>query len=265
MDKDSLFEFSVKGLFGLHDYDIKVPGTRRVTFLTGPNGSGKTTILDALWGISARWPGYMPPAFDTLRYQDSDTDLVVSKGIHDLSFNGEPEGVWDKGETPSNAFRLLYSQAGTNKEALETDLLEFAENIVDDLPSPGNKTRAGLFRRLVSEYLPDKTMRDYGDFELKGPGTRVDVFRLSQGEQLILLTWYHVLFTARHGNLVLLDTPETSMHPALQMRFRQDLIECLELVDGHAFVATHSPLIIGSMWSETIDLYQLEHPEEDQE
>ena len=262
MEKDSLFEFSIKGLFGLHDYDIKVPRSRRVAFLTGPNGSGKTMILRALWGLSARWPGFMPPVFDTFHYQDSDTDLVVSKGINELSFNGETESVWMNESVPATAFNILFFDARADKEVLEEELMEFLENLDEDLSAPGNRTRAPLFRKFLSIYLPGKKFWDNEHFELEGTGKKISVFDLSYGEMLILLTWYHVLFTAKHGNLILLDTPETSMHPALQTRFRQDLVDCLDLVDGHALVATHSPLIFGSTRSETIDLYELEHSKE---
>lgn len=268
MEDNSLFEFSVKGLFGVHDYDIKFPKDRRVTFLTGPNGYGKTTILDAIWGISARWPGRLPPVFDTLHYQDSDNDLVVSKGINALSFNGQTESEWEAGSVPATAFRIKCLSCNVDYYSMFEELESFRDTIGEDLAGRANAKRGELFRKLLDKYLHGKKWLDdvdhfcNPDFELES-GHRIDVHELSAGEKLILLVWYYVLFGQGTGNLYIIDTPETCMHVAWQFEFKKDLADCMELVDGHAFVATHSPSIINSCWSEVIDLYELEHQQEE--
>ena len=41
-------EITIEKLFGNYDYNIKIPQGENVSILTGPNGYGKTTILNIL-------------------------------------------------------------------------------------------------------------------------------------------------------------------------------------------------------------------------
>jgi ABC-type transport system involved in cytochrome c biogenesis ATPase subunit len=46
-----LSHIKIEGLFGQFDYDIKLNQEEGITILTGPNGYGKTTILNIIWGL----------------------------------------------------------------------------------------------------------------------------------------------------------------------------------------------------------------------
>ena len=39
---------AIEKLFGIYNYDIKIPQGENVSILTGPNGYGKTTILNII-------------------------------------------------------------------------------------------------------------------------------------------------------------------------------------------------------------------------
>ena len=44
-----LESIAIKKLFGLFDYHIKFDTVENITILTGPNGYGKTTILNIIY------------------------------------------------------------------------------------------------------------------------------------------------------------------------------------------------------------------------
>ena len=44
-----LESIKIKKLFGLFDYHITLDATENITILTGPNGYGKTTILNIIY------------------------------------------------------------------------------------------------------------------------------------------------------------------------------------------------------------------------
>lgn len=44
--------------------------------------------------------------------------------------------------------------------------------------------------------------------------------------------------------LVLIDEPETHLHPPLLAAFLRSVRTCLERLDGYAIIATHSPVVL---------------------
>jgi ABC-type lipoprotein export system ATPase subunit len=49
----------IKNLFGQFDYNIELNQEEGITILTGPNGYGKTTILNIIWGLFNRSLNYI--------------------------------------------------------------------------------------------------------------------------------------------------------------------------------------------------------------
>lgn len=72
-----------------------------------------------------------------------------------------------------------------------------------------------------------------------------DVFwNMSSGHKIVLLTITRLVETVEEATLVLLDEPESHLHPPLLAAFVQALSDLLEDRNGVALIATHSPVIL---------------------
>jgi predicted ATP-binding protein involved in virulence len=80
---------------------------------------------------------------------------------------------------------------------------------------------------------------------------RISLRDLSSGEQHELVVVFELLFKVPKRAFILIDEPEISLHVAWQSNFLQDLVKILDVNDGQALVATHSPVIIGERWDLT--------------
>lgn len=76
-------EISIEGLFGGYNYDIKIPTGENVSILTGPNGYGKTTVLNVIWHLlNCRfWYFYFLEFKRIVVLFDSDKAVEVQKTI----------------------------------------------------------------------------------------------------------------------------------------------------------------------------------------
>lgn len=81
----------------------------------------------------------------------------------------------------------------------------------------------------------------------KDSGDAYSAFELSSGEYHVLTTILGLGFAIQPDSVVLMDEPETSLHP----RWQQDLMRivvalCGSMSRNHLVVSTHSPLIVGA-------------------
>lgn len=78
--------------------------------------------------------------------------------------------------------------------------------------------------------------------------------KLSSGEQNEIVMLYEMIFEVGDNTTLLIDEPEISLHVAWQNKFF-NMMENIALSNNlQVIVATHSPQIIGSRWSECYDL-----------
>jgi hypothetical protein len=80
-----------------------------------------------------------------------------------------------------------------------------------------------------------------------GDATAVDTEafqRLSSGHKIVLLTAARLVELVDERTLVLLDEPESHLHPPLLSSFIRALANLLILRNGVAIVATHSPVVL---------------------
>ncbi|WP_299385998.1 AAA family ATPase [uncultured Lacinutrix sp.] len=72
-----------------------------------------------------------------------------------------------------------------------------------------------------------------------------DLFRtLSSGHKIVLLTMVRLIDTVEERSLVLLDEPETHLHPPLLSAFMKALSNLLRQRNAVAIIATHSPVVL---------------------
>ncbi|MGO0305261.1 AAA family ATPase [Endozoicomonas acroporae] len=73
---------------------------------------------------------------------------------------------------------------------------------------------------------------------------RKTIRRTSSGHAVVLLTITRLVATVEEKTLVLLDEPESHLHPPLLSAFVRSLSELLYDRNGVAIIATHSPVVL---------------------
>ena len=111
--------------------------------------------------------------------------------------------------------------ASMRLEQLETVYRELRNSSVHDEQSDSEKFR-GKYREKVDLFLS----------------------RMSSGHAIVLLTITRLVATVEEKTLVLLDEPESHLHPPLLSAFVRSLADLLHDRNGVAIIATHSPVVL---------------------
>ena len=86
----------------------------------------------------------------------------------------------------------------------------------------------------------------------KRDGVRVRFTQLSEGEQQLLTVLGLLLFTQDDEVLYLLDEPDTHLNPVWTYDFLKLLQDNIRAEKGQLIVATHNPLMIGSLYKNQV-------------
>jgi predicted ATPase len=78
-------------------------------------------------------------------------------------------------------------------------------------------------------------------------GTRIKFTQMSEGEQQLLTVLGLLLFTQNDESLYLLDEPDTHLNPVWTYDYLNLLQENIRAEKGQLIIATHNPLMIGSL------------------
>jgi predicted ATPase len=122
-------------------------------------------------------------------------------------------------------------------------------NAIEKLGSDENFAAMDL-TQLHSTYLRLRATKanDQPDSEgfLKQYAAEVDKYlsRMSSGHAIVLLTTTRLVETVQEKTLVLLDEPESHLHPPLLSAFVRALSDLLHDQNGVAIIATHSPVVL---------------------
>lgn len=211
----------------------------RYVLLVGPNGAGKTQLLSrlaiALTGATSENVG---TGKDDAILQKRQAAGVVSPvpsfyGVIAISFN-----AFDRFEIPQSSaatqsrFSYTYCGLRTADGLLqdEQQLTEAIQIAVDEM-TPEQNAR---FREAAARLVP----------AVAGVGVGAIPYAiLSAGQKIVLNIITHLIARLRKRMLVLLDEPETHLHPTLIVGLLTEVSRLLEEQDSNAIIATHSPLI----------------------
>ena len=86
----------------------------------------------------------------------------------------------------------------------------------------------------------------------KKDGSRVKFSQLSEGEQQLLTVLGLLLFTQDDESLYLLDEPDTHLNPVWTYDYLRLLQENIRAAKGQLILATHDPLMVGSLYKNQV-------------
>ncbi|MFJ6112199.1 AAA family ATPase [Dietzia maris] len=226
--------------------------------LIGRNGTGKTKLLNRLARSTA------DPVSETAATHGRVADL---KSWDDYPFSNVVSvsfSAFDEFDTTTRTDEVKHAYVGLrsgtdpsrlkSSEELESDL----ERSLYEILAAGTKRR---FLELVEILNNDP---NFSQFEVSNWPERFGVeptqpssepafdlapavasFReMSSGHKIVLLTVAKLVELTTERSLVLIDEPESHLHPPLLSAFMRILSELLNERNGVAIVATHSPVVL---------------------
>ena len=214
--------------------------------------------------------------------QDEESDLP---GDEQISISFELEGSKDSKiggqlELVLNTLKCFYltdkrillrnKEQRKRMEDADTDatMENVAKKIAEIKGKGDNEGGINFFKGLVGFFkFADKEMMVDERFGIRfkmnnASKTIIPVAALSSGEKHVLLQLFELVFDGKAGDLVMIDEPELSFHPAWLNVYVSVLekIQNFKLDEGREMqiiLATHSPMLVGGRWDETLDLYSL--------
>lgn len=235
----------------------------RANLLVGANGVGKTQVMARLAILLSRFGGE----------EDDEKELKSSNLIGAGYISPRPSlynvvavsfNAFDSFELPSekSSRKFRYSYCGL-RDGYGGYLTE--DQLVRKIEDISNLLRRDHETHVFKTYESKKcefqaTKYDY--FErcllrlIPNYGGKIRYDKLSAGQKIVVNILLHVLEKVSSQSLLLLDEPETHLHPKLMTTLYLILMEILEAFDSFAIIATHSPIVVQQVPSRSIKVLQ---------
>lgn len=258
------FEFSYRhpgedrmAAIGL-DFTVKSgskPSTN-IHAIIGRNGVGKTTLLNGMIKAITNIGKSTGQFFDTEGRQESTISEDYFSSLVSVSFSAfDPFDPPREQPDPSKGACYFYIGLKKNDDDdrhslknLEDLRSEFADSLKSCLSQPG---RRGRWESAICALESDENFAEmqllkltqYTGVELKKKALAL-IERMSSGHAIVLLTVTKLVARVEEKTLVLIDEPESHLHPPLLSAFIRSLSELLHDRNGVAIIATHSPVVL---------------------
>lgn len=268
---DFKFTFVSPGGAGFSDVRVSfvvressLPSTN-IHAVIGRNGVGKTTLLngminaigrgggdahfvdDGTWGAPRIDASYFSSlvsvsfsAFDPFvpPQEQGDPAKGACYFYVGLKSHDDPDRLRSSSELRKDCTRALL-ECFSNPKKLSRWLRAIEKLSSDEVfESMGLVVLPEIYREVLARRGQAATANEFDE--------RIHTFlsRLSSGHAIVLLTISRLVATVEEKTLVLLDEPESHLHPPLLSAFVRALSDLLHDRNGVAIIATHSPVVL---------------------
>ncbi|WP_309266217.1 AAA family ATPase [Aeromonas salmonicida] len=232
--------------------EVESKPSTNIHAIIGRNGVGKTTLLNGMIEAITSKGQSAAKFYDIENWSDKPIDTDYFSSLVSVSFSAfdpfEPPI-----EQPDPSLGTCYFYIGLKKEgdalkglkdihqdfllALKSCISQMSKRdrwlkAIDTLESDENFASMGLkdLAKLSSEELITKAQKI--------------IKKMSSGHAVVLLTITRLVATVEEKTLVLIDEPESHLHPPLLSAFIRALSELLHDRNGVSIIATHSPVVL---------------------
>ncbi|MDH7971277.1 AAA family ATPase [Sphingomonas sp. AR_OL41] len=223
----------------------------RINLLVGVNGVGKTQLMarmavalssfEETETVAAR-----TAAGETFENAGLFTPRPSFYGVVAISFSAFDDFELPK---PSDTKRYQYTYCGIRKP--DSGLLD-EKAIASRIPATIRKmdeTQQSLLLQAMALAIPQLEWETL-------PKSQAFYGRLSAGQRIVLNIICDLVFNLRKRTLVLLDEPETHLHPQLTSTLMSVLTVILDELECFAIVATHSPIVVQQVLARHVHVLQ---------
>lgn len=237
------------------DFDVEPTTNPRtnVHILIGRNGVGKSFTLNDIATALIRPDASM----GSVEFHQREDKLLTSRFANVVSVAWSAFDAFEPRRQSSAKDSIDYKYIGLKKMTSKSESPQALKDPVTLAQEFGLRMKNIVEARLLDRWLhyvefltTDPLFADHivqmmdvekDDFR---EAARKTFARLSSGHKIVLLTITRLLETVEEGTLVLIDEPESHLHPPLLSAFVGALSELLEDRNGVAIIATHSPVVV---------------------
>ncbi len=256
------------------DFNVEVSSTpsTNIHALIGRNGVGKTTVLNSMIEAVVAKVDSVGKFFDSSAWQESEISRDYFSSLVSVSFSAFDAFSPPK-EQPDPAKGACYFYVGLKdvrshgghrtindlqKDCVRSLISCFADkkkarrwhDAIEKLGSDEIFASMGL--GYLEEAYRDVRAKLFENFQHDTKQFRARyeeevspyLTRMSSGHAVVLLTITRLVATVEEKTLVLLDEPESHLHPPLLSAFVRALSDLLHDRNGVAIIATHSPVVL---------------------
>lgn len=236
------------------DFKVKVeskPSTN-IHAIIGRNGVGKTTLLNGMIEAIINKNQSSAKFYDVEGRKEDPIASDYFSSLVSVSFSAfdpfEPPN-----DQPNPALGTCYFYIGLKKEG---DTLKGLNDIRQDFLQAlkacfSQASKRDRWLKAIDALESDenfasmrlKTLAGFSGEELM-KNSQQKIKRMSSGHAVVLLTITRLVATVEEKTLVLIDEPESHLHPPLLSAFIRALSELLHDRNGVAIIATHSPVVL---------------------
>lgn len=273
------FEFSI-GDSSSDDMEVRVL-PERIAVLVGKNGSGKSTLLARLARVALgtvrereeaplRDLGIMEPSgigfprvitvafspFDSFRlpgFDGRDRRKILDElssgegrfgfiGLRDIAAE-RTRVSRDKNSDEANGFSDADRVPSTRLKSIQQLTSEF-ERFLERVRDRGRSRRLD---RLFESLLDDSAFSPYLEAGISNcdlNDLRRSFVQCSTGHKIVALVICGLVASLEKSSLVLIDEPETHLHPPLLASMMNAMRKVLKQFESYCVVATHSPVVV---------------------
>lgn len=258
--------FGYRGFAKKQTLELAMPNGQRgsgLTVLVGPNGGGKSTLVECFSKLSMKNASFTEGKRNKLSGDrvvieiKYDTDEIaklstVPNGGSETEWTGtgKPEVYYLPSRRVFKPFfykdiwdRRTYISNPENIQFRGNQLNYFTRRLFDACKHSSNFN--SLFWRILGKKLEwTIDQDDSGNYYVKVKKANT-VYHNSEGlgEGIVsLLFLTDAIFEAKPSELIVIDEPELSLHPQLQIRLLQEILELTKTVQ--VVISTHSPNMV---------------------
>lgn len=236
------------------DFEESTGIPHRINLLVGINGVGKTQIMANLAILLSHFVS-VEQSQQIKNYTDSKvfaagtlSPIPSIYNVITVSFS-----AFDSFEIPAeqNTGNFRYSYCGLRKHTggffTENEILENVIRLIKNMDASRIPTLTSAVSKLVK-------VADLENFISNPEEHRGLYSRLSAGQRITLNISCHLIDKISQNSLVLLDEPETHLHPKFMTTLFSVISEILTEFKSYAIIATHSPIVVQQVPSKYIQL-----------
>lgn len=258
------FDFSMQIAGGAMPHSVSIDFSeqggiphRKMLFI-GRNGTGKTRTLAGL--ATALMPkGVLAPETvkdavktDTLAHLQISRVIAISYN----AFDEFPLPASSKRDAPKTGAeyrsKQSYKYCGLRTEAGTVSMDEISAMLDAALEPVTESDREEVLQRVLTTLLGDALASALCGTREERTGA---VPLLSAGQRLVAAIFCNIVGFIEEGSILLIDEPETHLHPGLLTSVAVALDDVLHEYDSFAILATHSPILLQQVPSQFVRVF----------